>query len=105
MTLKLTSAGESHGPGLVAIVTGLPAGLVLDRDQPGAVRLARTRELQGHGSKPRALRMAATGASRPVQYANEAAPCLTSASSPSTTSRQPASRATATRAVGRPSAR
>ena len=27
----LTTAGESHGPALVAIVTGLPAGLVLDR--------------------------------------------------------------------------
>jgi chorismate synthase len=31
MTLTLTTAGESHGPALVAIVTGLPAGLVLDR--------------------------------------------------------------------------
>ena len=32
MTLNLTTAGESHGPALVAIVTGLPAGLMLDRD-------------------------------------------------------------------------
>ena len=32
VTLTLTTAGESHGPALVAIVTGLPAGLVLDRD-------------------------------------------------------------------------
>ena len=32
MTLRLATAGESHGPALVAIVTGLPAGLVLDRD-------------------------------------------------------------------------
>ena len=31
MTLALTTAGESHGPALVAIVTGLPAGLMLDR--------------------------------------------------------------------------
>ena len=31
MTLRLTTAGESHGPALVAILTGLPAGLVLDR--------------------------------------------------------------------------
>jgi len=31
VTLHLTSAGESHGPALVAIVTGLPAGLTLDR--------------------------------------------------------------------------
>lgn len=33
MTLRFTTAGESHGPGLVAIVEGLPAGLELDRDQ------------------------------------------------------------------------
>ena len=32
MTLTLTTAGESHGPALVAILTGLPAGLRLDRD-------------------------------------------------------------------------
>ncbi|MGA9633902.1 MAG: chorismate synthase, partial [Solirubrobacterales bacterium] len=32
MSLRFTTAGESHGPGLVAIVEGLPAGLVLDRD-------------------------------------------------------------------------
>src|SRR3954451_16266614 len=32
MTLRLATAGESHGPALVAILTGLPAGLVLDRD-------------------------------------------------------------------------
>ena len=31
MTLRLTSAGESHGPALVAILSGLPAGLMLDR--------------------------------------------------------------------------
>src|ERR1700736_2481631 len=31
MALKLTTAGESHGPGLTCIVEGLPAGLVLDR--------------------------------------------------------------------------
>ena len=31
-TLRFTTAGESHGPGLVAIVEGLPAGLELDRD-------------------------------------------------------------------------
>src|SRR3954468_24230560 len=31
MTLRLSSAGESHGPALVAIVAGLPAGLTLDR--------------------------------------------------------------------------
>jgi chorismate synthase len=32
MSLRLTTAGESHGPGLTCILEGLPAGLVLDRD-------------------------------------------------------------------------
>src|SRR6476619_5666641 len=32
MTLELATAGESHGPGLVAIVSGLPAGLVLEKE-------------------------------------------------------------------------
>ena len=30
---RFTTAGESHGPGLVAIVEGLPAGLELDRER------------------------------------------------------------------------
>src|SRR5918999_4983601 len=37
MSLRFTTAGESHGPGLTAVVEGLPAGLAvepedLDRD-------------------------------------------------------------------------
>jgi chorismate synthase len=32
MELQLTTAGESHGPGLTCIVEGLPAGLVLERE-------------------------------------------------------------------------
>src|SRR5436190_1667957 len=32
-TLRFTTAGESHGPGLVAIVEGMPAGLELDRER------------------------------------------------------------------------
>lgn len=32
MAFGFTTAGESHGPGLVAIVEGLPAGLELDRE-------------------------------------------------------------------------
>ncbi|MGH2895198.1 MAG: chorismate synthase [Solirubrobacteraceae bacterium] len=32
MTLTLTTAGESHGPGLTCIVEGMPAGLTLQRD-------------------------------------------------------------------------
>ncbi len=45
-TLRFTTAGESHGPGLVAIVEGLPAGLRLDRERIDA-DMAR-RQL-GHG--------------------------------------------------------
>ncbi len=44
--LRFTTAGESHGPGLVTIVEGLPAGLELDRERIDA-DLAR-RQL-GHG--------------------------------------------------------
>src|SRR2546423_7078559 len=50
MTLGLTTAGESHGPALVAIVTGLPAGLVLDRD---AINQDLRRRQQGYGRSPR----------------------------------------------------
>ena len=31
MTFRLTTAGESHGPALVAIVEGLPAGLTVEQ--------------------------------------------------------------------------
>jgi len=50
MTLELTTAGESHGPALLAIVTGLPAGLVLDRD---AVDADLARRQEGYGRSPR----------------------------------------------------
>ena len=50
MTLALVTAGESHGPALVAIVTGLPAGLVLDRD---AIDADLARRQQGYGRSPR----------------------------------------------------
>jgi chorismate synthase len=50
MTLTLTTAGESHGPALVAIVTGLPAGLVLDR---AAIDADLARRQQGYGRSPR----------------------------------------------------
>jgi chorismate synthase len=46
MSLRFTTAGESHGPGLTAIVEGLPAGLALSPDDIDA-DLAR-RQL-GHG--------------------------------------------------------
>ena len=38
-----------------------------DRHERGPVRLAGRRERQRHGSKPKALRIASTGAGRPVQ--------------------------------------
>jgi chorismate synthase len=46
MSLRFTTAGESHGPGLVAIVEGLPAGLELDRD---ALARDMARRQLGHG--------------------------------------------------------
>src|SRR5690242_2427208 len=50
MSLQLTTAGESHGPALVAIVTGLPAGLVLDRS---AIDSDLARRQEGYGRSPR----------------------------------------------------
>src|ERR687884_210642 len=50
MTLGLVTAGESHGPALVAIVTGLPAGLVLER---AAIDHDLRRRQQGYGRSPR----------------------------------------------------
>ncbi len=50
MTLRLSSAGESHGPALVAILSGLPAGLELDRD---AVDADLKRRQEGYGRSPR----------------------------------------------------
>ena len=50
MELRLATAGESHGPALVAIVTGLPAGLELDR---AAIDADLHRRQQGYGRSPR----------------------------------------------------
>ena len=50
MHLGLVTAGESHGPALVAIVTGLPAGLELERAEIDD-DLRRRRE--GYGRSPR----------------------------------------------------
>ena len=46
MALHLTTAGESHGPGLTCIIEGLPAGLVLDRE---ALDRDLARRQLGHG--------------------------------------------------------
>jgi chorismate synthase len=50
VTLGLVTAGESHGPALVAVLTGLPAGLLLERD---AIEEDLRRRQQGYGRSPR----------------------------------------------------
>ena len=50
MALELVTAGESHGPALVAIVTGLPAGLVLEQH---AIDADLRRRQEGYGRSPR----------------------------------------------------
>ncbi len=50
MALGLVTAGESHGPALVAIVTGLPARLRLEKD---AIDADLRRRQQGYGRSPR----------------------------------------------------
>ena len=50
MTLTLSTAGETHGPALVAILGGLPAGLVLDRE---AIDADLARRQEGYGRSPR----------------------------------------------------
>ena len=50
MTLSLVTAGESHGPALVAIVSGLPAGLELERE---TVDADLSRRQAGYGRSPR----------------------------------------------------
>ena len=50
MALGLVTAGESHGPALVAVLTGLPAGLRLDR---AAINADLRRRQLGYGRSPR----------------------------------------------------
>jgi chorismate synthase len=50
VTLSLVTAGESHGPALVAIVSGLPAGLTLDRS---AIDNDLRRRQEGYGRSAR----------------------------------------------------
>jgi chorismate synthase len=50
MALHLSSAGESHGPALVAILSGLPAGLMLDQQ---AIDADLKRRQEGYGRSPR----------------------------------------------------
>src|SRR5436309_10523327 len=46
VTLRVITAGESHGPGLTCLVEGLPAGLELDRE---AIDRDLARRQLGHG--------------------------------------------------------
>src|SRR5438876_8375970 len=79
-----------------------------NRDESRTVRLARGGQLEIHSvglisGKPSALRMTGTGAATPVHSSNDAAPCATSTSSPSST---PApARAAASPVTGRGSGR
>jgi len=50
MAFRLTTAGESHGPALVAIVEGLPAGLTVEK---AAIDADLRRRQQGYGRSPR----------------------------------------------------
>jgi chorismate synthase len=50
MSLDVVTAGESHGPALVAIVTGLPAGLRVDKEE---IDTDLRRRQQGYGRSPR----------------------------------------------------
>src|ERR1700748_1846225 len=47
---RFTTAGESHGPGLTAIVEGMPAGLQLDRE---ALDRDMARRQRGHARRGR----------------------------------------------------
>jgi chorismate synthase len=50
MALELATAGESHGPALLAIVSGLPSGLLLDKE---AIDVDLRRRQEGYGRSPR----------------------------------------------------
>jgi chorismate synthase len=50
MSLELVTAGESHGPALVAVLTGLPAGLTLEKE---AIDADLRRRQEGYGRSPR----------------------------------------------------
>ena len=50
MALSFVTSGQSHGPGIVAIVSGLPAGLEPDRER---LRRDLARRQAGYGRSPR----------------------------------------------------
>jgi chorismate synthase len=59
MRLRFTTAGESHGPGLIAVVEGLPAGLLLTPEEID-VDLARRQLGHGRGGRMKIEKDAAT---------------------------------------------
>ena len=50
MELSYVTAGESHGPGLTVVISGVPAGLELDHD---LIRRDLARRQAGYGRSPR----------------------------------------------------
>jgi chorismate synthase len=50
MELTLVTSGESHGPGITAVIAGLPSGLEIDRE---ALRRDLARRQAGYGRSPR----------------------------------------------------
>ena len=50
MSLSYVTAGESHGPGLTVVISGLPAGLELDHE---LIRADLARRQAGYGRSPR----------------------------------------------------
>ncbi len=50
MGLRLLTAGESHGPGLISILDGLPAGLPIS---PEDIDVDLARRQDGYGAGPR----------------------------------------------------
>ena len=50
MPLSYVTAGESHGPGLTVVISGLPAGLELDHE---LIRRDLARRQAGYGRSPR----------------------------------------------------
>ena len=50
MSLSFTTSGQSHGPGIVAILNGLPAGIMVNRER---LRRDLARRQAGYGRSPR----------------------------------------------------
>ena len=53
MHLKFTTAGESHGKGLIALIEGIPAGLEINADRDINPDLKRRQGGYGRGGRMR----------------------------------------------------